>query len=88
MECADDREPVEDGSPCQRTAPAEIYLLVSDDRDHYNEEFPRGVSGDEVTWCTDRALDCAIRYVRADLVTATTRTPTGAAPSAPPSRSE
>jgi hypothetical protein len=52
-----------------RTAPQRIYLLVSDDDEHYGEPFP-DCSGDEVTWSVDPALACHVAYVRADLVDA------------------
>lgn len=46
-----------------RTAPKRIYLIISDDKCHYDEEFP----GDDVTWCADDVEDCNVEYVRADL---------------------
>lgn len=52
-----------------RTAPARIYLQVSDDRDHESEPFP-DAHGDEVTWCADSVLACEVEYIRADLAPA------------------
>lgn len=53
-----------------RTAPARIWLQVSDDAAHMHTDFPRSTHGDEVTWSPTRALDCEVEYVRADLAQA------------------
>lgn len=50
---------------CVRTAPERIWLQISDDKCHLDEEFPHGF---EVTWCEDSVMDCEVEYVRADLV--------------------
>ena len=50
----------------QATAPREIWLQISDDKDDYAEEFP---VNSEVTWCQDSVMDCQVKYVRADLAT-------------------
>lgn len=46
------------------TAPGRIYLQVSDDEFHADQEFPCGY---DVTWCSDSVLALEVKYVRADL---------------------
>ncbi len=50
-----------------KTAPARIWLQVSDDREHNDKPFPASTHGDEVTWCQDKVLDCEVEYIRADV---------------------
>jgi hypothetical protein len=54
------------GREVERTAPARIYLNVSDSAEHFDMPFPKDPHGDEVTWSEDKALDCCVGYVRAD----------------------
>ena len=49
-----------------KTAPARIYLQVSEDVESFNLPFPDSC-GDEITWCADSVLDCEVEYVRADV---------------------
>jgi hypothetical protein len=49
----------------QQTAPPEIWLQISDDPEHYQEEFPK--YHEEISWCNESTLSCEVRYVRADL---------------------
>ncbi|WAC72107.1 hypothetical protein OU995_21435 [Roseateles sp. SL47] len=51
------------------TAPACIYLLVSDDPEHRGKPFPKNPDGDEVTWCPEPVLECNVAYLRADVAT-------------------
>jgi len=47
------------------TAPARIWLQVSDDPSHSREPFP--ATSADLTWCADSVLACEVEYVRADL---------------------
>lgn len=57
-----------------RTAPAEIWLQVSDDAADCRQPFPP-VPDADITWCHESVLGCEVRYVRADLVNAPYRRP-------------
>ncbi len=57
-----------------RTAPAEIWLQVSDDAADCRQPFPP-VPDADITWCHEPVLGCEVRYVRADLVNAPDRRP-------------
>lgn len=46
------------------TAPERIYLQISDDESHADQEFPCGY---DVTWCSDSVLALEVEYVRADI---------------------
>lgn len=50
----------------QETAPARIYLQVSDEIADNESPFPEGPSAD-VSWCSESVLNCEVEYVRADL---------------------
>jgi len=51
-----------------RTAPARIWLQVSEDADHYDKPFP--LNTEDVSWCESSVLDCEVEYIRADISTA------------------
>lgn len=51
---------------CTRTAPAALWLQISDDPAHRDQVFPTGA---DVTWCADSATACQVQYIRADLTT-------------------
>ena len=51
-----------------RTAPARIYLQVSDEEHDRDEPFPEPSM--DMTWCADSVLACEVKYIRSDLVVA------------------
>ena len=49
-----------------RTAPARIWLQVSDEAGDLGEPFPAALDS-AVTWCQDSVMGCEVEYVRADV---------------------
>ena len=47
-----------------RTAPARIWLQVSEDEEDYDKPFP--LNTEDVSWCESHVLVCEVEYVRAD----------------------
>jgi hypothetical protein len=55
-----------DNSVLVKSAPPAICLCISDDEAHYDEPFPRDF-GEELTWSSDKPVECTVSYVRSDL---------------------
>ena len=53
-----------------RTAPAKIYLCISDEEDHASEPFPTDIDYGDVTWCSTAPVAVTVEYIRADTVPA------------------
>jgi hypothetical protein len=61
----DAQTPSADVRELDRTAPARIYLQISDESDDRDEPFPHN---GEVSWCADSCVSTEVEYIRFDLV--------------------
>ena len=50
-----------------KTAPAKVYLCVSDDATDSEKPFP-AIHGEDLTWAENKAVEVSVEYVRADLI--------------------